>query len=254
MNKEQLLFLYQNYANDKGFESFDEFASLMSNKESREVFFKESNKDLGFSDFNEFESTLGIAEDVNKKEESDSFAQEQAVESPTSSVPTITLSEEELQEEQPAGVFIDKGQDYEPDVEDGFKVDSIKKAPEGIKRTSDVKLEGQEFPSTVLMSSHGDYSPPDAEGKYVSFPKLFPKNPEKQTKNPEDWILAENDDQAYELAKERGEVLYFETPEEALDVAKGSWKQNESTEKKESDKKEISEEDVGFWSNKWNEF
>jgi len=116
MNKEQLLFLYQNYANDKGFESFDEFASLMSNKESREVFFNESNKDLGFSDFNEFESTLGIAEDVKKKEESDSFAQEQAVESPTSSAPTITLSEEELQEEQPAGVFIDKSQDDTPTV------------------------------------------------------------------------------------------------------------------------------------------
>ena len=100
----------------------------------------------------------------------------------------------------------------------------LKRAPEGINRTTEVQLEGNDSPSTVLMSSHGDYSPPDANGKFVAFPTLFPKDPNKQTSNKKDWIVAENDDQAYELAKERGEVLEFDTPEEASAVAEGSWK------------------------------
>ena len=103
-----------------------------------------------------------------------------------------------------------------------------KRAPQGIVRTTEVILEGKEDPSTVLMSSHGDYIPPDADGKYVAFPRLFPKDPDNQTSDSKDWIVAENDDQAYELAKERGEVLYFDTREEADAVAEGSWKKPKS--------------------------
>ena len=99
-----------------------------------------------------------------------------------------------------------------------------KKAPDGITRTADVLLEGNDSPSTVLMSSHGEYSPPDANGKFVAFPTIFPKDSKNQTSKREDWITANNSDDAYELAKERSEVLYYDTQEEADNVAKGSWK------------------------------
>ena len=102
-----------------------------------------------------------------------------------------------------------------------------KMAPEGINRTSSVQLEDFEegMTSTVLMSSYGDYIHPNANGKYSAFPRLFPKDVNNQTSNINDWIRAENDDDAYELAYKRGEVLYFDTPEEAKAVAEGSWKQ-----------------------------
>ena len=98
-----------------------------------------------------------------------------------------------------------------------------------IVRKRSVKLdEESDDPSTVLMASHGNYSPPDAEGKFVAFPTIFPKDPKKQTGRVEDWIVAENEDQAYEIAKERGEVLYYDTPEEANAVAEGSWKEEKT--------------------------
>jgi len=79
--------------------------------------------------------------------------------------------------------------------EEEAKEDS-KKAPKGINRTADVQLDGNESPSTVLMSSHGDYIPPDANGKYVAFPTIFPKDPNNQTSDSKDWIVTKNDDQA----------------------------------------------------------
>jgi hypothetical protein len=98
-----------------------------------------------------------------------------------------------------------------------------------IVRKRSVKLdEESDDSSTVLMASHGNYSPPDAEGKFVAFPTIFPKDPKKQTGRVEDWIVAENEDQAYEIAKERGEVLYYDTPEEANAVAEGSWKEEKT--------------------------
>jgi hypothetical protein len=102
------------------------------------------------------------------------------------------------------------------------------RAPKGIKRTTEVKLPQYDSPSTVLMAHYGDYSPPEANGKYVAFPTIFPKDPDNQTSSPNDWIVAESEDQAYEIAKKRGEVLYYDTQEEAASVAEGSWKENKS--------------------------
>ena len=102
------------------------------------------------------------------------------------------------------------------------------RAPKGIKRTTEVKFPQYDSPSTVLMAHYGDYSPPEANGKYVAFPTIFPKDPDNQTSNPNDWIVAESEDQAYEIAKKRGEVLYYDTQEEAASVAEGSWKENQS--------------------------
>jgi hypothetical protein len=102
------------------------------------------------------------------------------------------------------------------------------RAPKGIKRTTEVKLPQYEDPATVLMAHYGDYSPPEANGKYVAFPTIFPKDPDNQTSSPNDWIVAESEDQAYEIAKKRGEVLYYDTQEEAASVAEGSWKENQS--------------------------
>ena len=60
MNENQLKFLWDNYANNKGFSGYDEFKSLMANDNSRKVFFENSNKELGFKDYNEFEGVLGV--------------------------------------------------------------------------------------------------------------------------------------------------------------------------------------------------
>lgn len=60
MDEKQLEFLFKNYAFDKGFADFNEFKGLMSDDNSRKVFFEASNKELGFKDFNDFDSTLGF--------------------------------------------------------------------------------------------------------------------------------------------------------------------------------------------------
>ena len=60
MNENQLKFLWDNYANNKGFSGYDEFKSLMANDNNRKLFFDDSNKELGFKDYNEFEGILGV--------------------------------------------------------------------------------------------------------------------------------------------------------------------------------------------------
>lgn len=60
MDEKQLEFLFKNYAFDKGFADFNEFKGLMSDDNSRKVFFEASNKELGFKDLNDFDSTLGF--------------------------------------------------------------------------------------------------------------------------------------------------------------------------------------------------
>jgi len=62
MNEEQLMFLFENYASDKGFSDYDEFKGLMSDENARKVFFENSNPDLGFTDYDEFNTTLGIGD------------------------------------------------------------------------------------------------------------------------------------------------------------------------------------------------
>jgi len=73
--------------------------------------------------------------------------------------------------------------------------------------------------STVRMSSADNFA----------FPTIFPKDPDKQTNNPEDWIVFDMDkeedfEKAISLAKERGEIYEFKTNEEADEFAKGGWK------------------------------
>jgi len=69
----------------------------------------------------------------------------------------------------------------------------------------------------VSMTS-GEY-----DGKNVAYPTLFPKDPNKYTQDPGDWMQLSGDD-AYQEALKRGEVFYFDTPSEASNFAKGSWK------------------------------
>jgi SHS2 domain-containing protein len=109
---------------------------------------------------------------------------------------------------------------------DSFFLGGERRSPEGIRRRKEVQLPGYDSPSTVLMSSYGPYT---IDGKHAAFPTLFPKDPKRQTSDPNDWIVAENDDEAYRIAKERGEVLYFDTQEEADAMAEGSWKKRKGT-------------------------
>jgi len=60
MDEEQLMFLFENYASEKGFSDYNEFKDVMSDEGARKVFFENSNSDLGFTDYNEFNSVLGI--------------------------------------------------------------------------------------------------------------------------------------------------------------------------------------------------
>jgi hypothetical protein len=62
MNEEQLMFLFENYASDKGFADYDEFKGLMSDENARKVFFENSNPDLGFTDYDEFNNVLGVSD------------------------------------------------------------------------------------------------------------------------------------------------------------------------------------------------
>ena len=89
-------------------------------------------------------------------------------------------------------------------------------SPYDIRKNS-VKLEGQESPSTVLMESGG------YDGKEYAYPTLFPKDPNKQTSDPKDWIRLEGGE-AFDEAKKRKEVWEFDSQEEADKFARGSWK------------------------------
>ena len=89
-------------------------------------------------------------------------------------------------------------------------------SPYDIRKNSG-KLEGQESPSTVLMESGG------YDGKEYAYPTLFPKDPNKQTSDPKDWIRLEGGE-AFDEAKKRKEVWEFDSQEEADKFARGSWK------------------------------
>ena len=66
MNEKQLMFLFENYASDKGFTDYDEFKGLMSDENARKVFFENSNPDLGFTDYDEFNNVLGVGIEEGK--------------------------------------------------------------------------------------------------------------------------------------------------------------------------------------------
>tara|TARA_Y100000114_G_scaffold16149_1_gene13052 strand:- start:4229 stop:14029 length:9801 start_codon:yes stop_codon:yes gene_type:complete len=74
--------------------------------------------------------------------------------------------------------------------------------------------------STVRMASADNFA----------FPTVFPKDPYNQTNNPEDWIVFDLNKKgdikkAINLARERGEIYDFKTPEEANEFAEGGWKE-----------------------------
>jgi hypothetical protein len=71
--------------------------------------------------------------------------------------------------------------------------------------------------STVLMSSG------EVDGKYVAYPTLFPKDPENYTSSESSWMELDGMD-AIKEAKNRNELFYFDTDEDAKKFAEGSWK------------------------------
>ena len=94
--------------------------------------------------------------------------------------------------------------------------------------------------SSHLMASTG---PDDPRGNYA-FPTLFPKDPKNQTNNPEDWIEL-NEDEAFEEAKKRGELMKFDSFDEVDKFAQGSWKGGREWEKSMRPKQEFNK-DNGF--------
>jgi GNAT superfamily N-acetyltransferase len=72
--------------------------------------------------------------------------------------------------------------------------------------------------STVLMASG------EVDGKYVAYPTLFPKDTEDYTSAASSWMELDGMD-AIKEAKNRNELFYFDTEEEAQKFAEGSWKE-----------------------------
>tara|TARA_R100000541_G_C1897072_1_gene83920 strand:- start:93 stop:8627 length:8535 start_codon:yes stop_codon:yes gene_type:complete len=76
--------------------------------------------------------------------------------------------------------------------------------------------------SSVLMTTV------EADGKHLAIPSLFPKNPLNQSTYSEDWIQYDPKtqmDEMLKMARERGEVYAFNTPEQADEFANGLWKE-----------------------------
>lgn len=72
----------------------------------------------------------------------------------------------------------------------------------------------------------------EEDGRWVAFPTLFPTNPDIQSSWPDRWTEFEDDEweNALALAKERGEVYYFDDEEQAANFAEGAWKHVDSPE------------------------
>ena len=76
--------------------------------------------------------------------------------------------------------------------------------------------------SSVLMTTV------EVDGKNLAIPSLFPKDPSNQSTYSEDWIQYDPKtqmDEMLKMARERGEVYAFNTPEQADEFAKGLWKE-----------------------------
>ena len=71
--------------------------------------------------------------------------------------------------------------------------------------------------STVLFESA------NIDGKEVVYPTLFLQNPEVKSSDPMYWMELEGME-AFEEAKKRGELFYFDDEKEANEFAQGSWK------------------------------
>jgi hypothetical protein len=84
-------------------------------------------------------------------------------------------------------------------------------------------------PSTVRMATETF----DGEN-WVSFPTIFPKEGNTGSNNPQDWIVYDSPEEAYEEAKRRGEVFDFgKDKDAAIDFGLGAWKPTKFTEMKE---------------------
>ena len=90
-----------------------------------------------------------------------------------------------------------------------------------VKKSRPVAMQNEDGSvSTVLMASADN----------MAFPTIFPKDPNNQTSNPKDWFIFDvmkdrkQMDKAIQMAKERGELYRFDTPEEANEFAEGGWK------------------------------
>lgn len=67
--------------------------------------------------------------------------------------------------------------------------------------------------STVMMMSMGNYA----------VPTLFPKDPNNYSSDPSTWIELDGME-AFNMAKERGELFYFQDEKDAMRFAEGAWK------------------------------
>jgi len=86
-----------------------------------------------------------------------------------------------------------------------------------MRRVPRLNEDGSE--STAIFMSAGD--------KVV--PTLYPKDPANYSTDPKDWVEFKKgqEQQAIEMAKERGEVITLSSDKEAKKFAEGSWKRNQ---------------------------
>lgn len=78
--------------------------------------------------------------------------------------------------------------------------------------------------STVLMASG------EGDGKYYVFPTIFPAEGNKGSSDPKDWIEPSD---PFAEAKKRGELFVFDSEDEAINFAEGSWKNYTNVKPKE---------------------
>jgi hypothetical protein len=166
MNEEQLKIFWDGYASDKGFESYDEFKSLMENDESRKVFFDYSNEELGFTDYNEFEDLLGVKKKGVSGQGSDPLTQRLPVKTvPTKVAPKgqATNVKPAPQKQAPTGVqgdpFANQQAPKSTLTYDPAKVrDTVKAAKEGIEKTYEIAREGKRKPFYSSWNTQQAYS------------------------------------------------------------------------------------------------
>lgn len=108
---------------------------------------------------------------------------------------------------------------YAKKKEQGNKYEEGGKFQEQAKKAQEMRPFARKNPdgthSTVLMASAA------ADGKFYAFPTIFPAEGNKGSSDPKDWIEPKD---PFLEAKKRGELFVFDTEDEALNFAEGSWK------------------------------